>query len=62
MTPLQQLIEGRLGEDLRKWVEAERGVTYPLPWRWVANELTRRTGTEVAAETVRLWAKDWGIE
>lgn len=59
-TPLQTLVEERLGEPLHDFINRHRAPEpRPLPgksWRSLAAEITDLTGVTVTHETLRLWA------
>lgn len=61
-TPLQQLVEMKLGEDLGGFLAERRRVKVverpAKSWAEIANEIQQRTGITVTRETLRLWGSD----
>ncbi len=54
-TPLRQLIDDRLGEDVTAWVAIRRAGT---SWRVLAREVSAATGITVTHETLRSWVAE----
>lgn len=52
-TPLEQLVEQRLGESLQEFVRQRRQPC--KSWRQIAAEVSNLTGVSVTHETVRRW-------
>jgi hypothetical protein len=61
-TPLQQLVELKLGEDLGEFIAARRKVVVverpANSWADIAAELKQRTGVTVTRETLRGWGAE----
>jgi hypothetical protein len=57
-TPLLQLMEIKLGRDLRGYVEEAQAAG--RSWRGMAADLTEITGVAVTHETLRAWFSDTG--
>lgn len=53
MPPKHSEIEQALGEPLADLISARRAAG--VSWRLIAVEITRRTGIDVAGETIRIW-------
>lgn len=56
MTPMQQLVEIRLGGDLPGYLERNRAEKVSL--RRISADIERRTGIPVNRETLRGWCQE----
>lgn len=63
-TPLQQLVEVKLGESLETFLaERRRVVVVERPvksWAEIAEEIKQRTGMDVSRESLRNWWPESG--
>lgn len=59
-TPLQQLVDLKLGGNLRGFVLARR--TEGQDWRSIANTISQETGQSVSHESLRSWFSDEAAE
>ena len=57
--PKRQLIELKLGSDLRAWVMGLRAYRPPFSFAAIAEELTRITGVKVGRTAIDRWVKEW---